>query len=66
MTSKDLRQDRRNRVSPEPPGGHRADLVVLVVLLALSTVLYSLAGPAGLSAIISAAVGLYLAWRGRQ
>lgn len=69
MATSKRRRDRRNRGSrPQkaPRNNYRADLFALLIFLALSAALYPLAHAAGLAAIISAAVALYVAFRGRR
>jgi hypothetical protein len=57
---------RRNRPQKAPLNNRWADLIVLLIFVALAAVLSVLVGPAALPAVIGAAVGLYLAFRGNQ
>jgi hypothetical protein len=53
--------------SPREPFRHRAlELLALFALIAVSAVIYLLAGPAGFSAVISAGGALFATWKSRR
>jgi hypothetical protein len=57
---------RRNRRPKAPLNISWADLVVLLIFVTLAAALSLLVGPAALPAVIGAAVGLYVAFRGNR
>ena len=46
-----------------PTGERGLDLVALLVLIALSAVVFTLAGPGAFTAVTSVGMGLYATWR---
>lgn len=49
--------------SRAPTGERVLDLVALLVLIALSAVVFALAGPGAFTAVTSVGMGLYATWR---